>query len=441
VVLVVVAAACGSSKKTVAPATTTTAGGTATTAAPLDLGTGVTATTIKVGVALVDFNCIQAFVNSIRVNQQQVYQAFFDNVNQHGGIAGRQIVPVYHSYCPIQNAQALSLCTTFTEDDKVFAVLGNFVDFSGDAQTCLAKQHKTVLITFQLTQAIMNMSPPGLIILPGSNPERVDSILFGLLQKQGTLVGRKVAVLGETVSAPVVNSSVLPGLRKLGVAMGSPAILTVTGTDTSQAQTQLDSVIERWKSEHVDTLFVTGDQVASQQFIEKVRAGMPKVMLISDSDVIGYGQQEHHKHRVPDPYEGIIVAGGPTSTEYNASSNWAYCASVYQAETGKVAPNAKSVIPAPGGKTIDTYGSINDACQIITLFNDIAVKVGADLNVANWVKTADNYGPIRNMGGGQYASLHKGKYDIDDTFRLEQFDSSIPPDGDPRPLTPLQNVG
>lgn len=439
-VVAALGAACSSAKNnTVTP---TTSGATTTTvvAPPANLGVGVTATTVKVGIALVDFKCIQQFTDSIRQNQQQIYQAFFNDVNQHGGVAGKQIVPVFHTYCPIQNAQALALCTTFADDDKVFAVMGNFVDFSGDAQTCLAKNHNVVLMTFQLTQAIMNLSPPGLILLPGTNPERIDSVLFGLLQRQGTLVGKKVAILGETVSQPVVVNSVEPGLKRLGVQTGSTAILTITGADTSAAQTQLDSFIERWKSEHVNALFVTGDQVASQQFIEKVRAEMPQVMLISDSDVSSYASQEHHQGRRPDPYEGMLTAGGPTAAEYDQSANWNYCATIYQHQTGQVAPNSETVIPGPNGKTLDINGNINDACQLITMFRDIVNRVGPDLNVPNWVHTVDTFGPIRNVGGGQYASLHTGKYDIDDSFRLRAFNSSLPPDGQMEPLTPLEDI-
>ncbi len=114
----------------------------------------------------------RAVHQSIRENQDQVYDDFINYVNAHGGVAGRRIVPDYQMYCPIQSAQALSLCTSFTEDDHVFAVMGDFVDFSGDAQTCIAKDHNTVLLTFDLTQAIINQSPPGLIILPGTTPER-----------------------------------------------------------------------------------------------------------------------------------------------------------------------------------------------------------------------------------------------------------------------------
>ena len=60
--------------------------------------------------------------------------------------------PIYKTFCPIVPAPALALCTTFTEDDHVFAVLGDFVDLTGQAQPCIANQHKTILFSFQLTQ-------------------------------------------------------------------------------------------------------------------------------------------------------------------------------------------------------------------------------------------------------------------------------------------------
>lgn len=440
VAILVVCAACGSSSKGSKGSTTPT---TAKGPAPVStaLGTGVTPTTIKLGVALVDFTCIQQFVDSIRVGQQQIYQAYIDDINKKGGIAGRQIVPVYHSYCPIDPSLALSLCTKFSEDDKVFAVVGNFVDFSGDAQTCLAKRHKTVLITFQLSQQIMDKSPPGLILLPGTNPERVDSVVTELLGRSHTLDGKTATVLGETSSSKIVSKSVIPSLKKIGVNVVDPAILAISGSDTTAAQSQLDSFIERWKSEHVDAVFVSGTEVASQQFVEKLRHDMPAVTLVTDiSDVKNYGQQEQHVGRRPNPYEGIITATGVTPQEYDHSDNWKYCADIYRAQTGKVAPDAETVLPGPNGKTLDTNGSINDACQIMTMFHDIATRVGQYLNTDNWVQTVNNFGHIRNAGGGPYASLHTGKYDMDDSFRLTEFDSTIPPTGNWKSVTDLQNI-
>src|SRR3954470_5125106 len=136
-VVVVALSACGSSGKESSSSTTTTKA-TTTGSGSTGLGVGVTPTEIKVGIALVDFECIKAFSDSIRENQQEVYQAYIDDINAKGGIAGRKIKPVYYTYCPLGSAPPLTVCTKFTDDDKVFAVIGTFIDFSGDAQTCVA---------------------------------------------------------------------------------------------------------------------------------------------------------------------------------------------------------------------------------------------------------------------------------------------------------------
>jgi ABC-type branched-subunit amino acid transport system substrate-binding protein len=440
-VAITAAAACGSSgKSATTAATTTTAAARPVSTAP---GTGVTASTIKLGVALVDFNCIKQFVDSIRVNQEQVYGAYIDDINAHGGIAGRKIVPDFKTFCPIGSNGTVTLCTQFTDDDKVFAVIGNFTDSSNDgsSQTCIAKKHNTVLITFGLTQAIMSLSPPGMIVYPGTTPERADKVLIDLLQKEGTLKGKKVAVLAEASSQKGVKSSILPGLKRIGVPTGTTAYVSISGSDTTAAQSQLASFIERWKSENVNALYVTGQDVASQQFMEKVRQAMPDVLLLTDvTDVRMYGQEEQHAGVSPNPYAGILVAGGITPHDYDLSANWKYCAAIYKAQTGKTAPDAETVVPGPDGKTLDTNGSINDACQSVSLFRDVATRVGKYLNAQNWVTTVDNYGPIKNRGGGPYASLGHGKFDFDDSFRLQEFDPTIPPTGNWKPLTPLENI-
>jgi hypothetical protein len=67
-------------------ATTTTTTGTAV---------GVTPTTIRLGIAMIDFACIRAaFKDVVEPQEKAGYQAFVDEINQHGGINGRKIVPV-----------------------------------------------------------------------------------------------------------------------------------------------------------------------------------------------------------------------------------------------------------------------------------------------------------------------------------------------------------
>ena len=74
------------------------------------------------------------------------------------------------------------------------------------------------------------------------------------------------------------------------------------------------------------------------------------------------------------------------------------------------------------------------------MFHDIADKVGQYLNNANWIYTVDHFGNIENRGSGPYSSLHAGKYSADDNFRLQAYDSTIPPVGNWKPVTPLQDI-
>src|SRR4029079_6667034 len=129
VAIALTAAACGSSdKKTVAPppgSTTTT-----THVVSTAQGVGVTADSIKIGISLVDFKCIAQFIDFTRPNQEPVYQAVIDDVNDKGGINGRKIIGDFNTSCPLTPTSDLlvQVCTKFTDDDKVFAVMGNLAD-------------------------------------------------------------------------------------------------------------------------------------------------------------------------------------------------------------------------------------------------------------------------------------------------------------------------
>jgi len=261
-----------------------------------------------------------------------------------------------------------------------------------------------------------------------------------LLKEQNTLAGKKVAVLAGVQNKKAVETALVPGLKSLGIPMGTTGLLNTGSTgDTTSAQAQLDSIIERWKSEDVTAVFATGDEAAAKTFIEKLRKQMPTVTLLSDTfTVLLSAQEETQAKMVPNPYEGLINAFGPTNEEYEKSDNWKYCADIYKAETGKEATGPTKVVKS-GNNTLDVYRSINDPCTLLTLFKTIGDKAGKYLNITNWVNAVDNLGPFRAPGQGEWASLHKGKYDMDDTFRLVEFDSTIGASGDYRPLSPLVN--
>ena len=92
------------------------------------------------------------------------------------------------------------------------------------------------------------------------------------------------------------------------------------------------------------------------------------------------------------------------------------------------------------GKIDDTHGAISEACQMLSMFQLIATKAGPSLNNANWTNAVNAYGNIAMQGLGPYASVHTGKYTADDTWRLQEYDSTLGDSGEWKPITPVQNI-
>ncbi len=425
----------------------TTGGGTATTAKPATVttvagtGPGVTATSIKLGIALIDYACIPAaFYTGIRPAQQKAYQAFIDDINAHGGINGRTIEPIYKTVCPLTPTQGLSACTSFADDANVFAVIGTFGDITGDVPLCVTRQHQRILITYDLSQDLIDKAPPGLLLTPDILPDRRVKVIMSLLTSQHTLEGKTVAILADSNANARVQQVIEPAIASTGAKRGSTAILTISGTDTAAAQSQLDSFIEKWKTEGVDTLMLAGDAVESKQFIEKIRSAFPKMTLIADSTGVLSGAQDEVKAKVvPNPYDGIITAEGRTGLEHTKTPHFTFCKNIFEKATGIKVPSPNVVIPAAGGRENEIYGEEEDACVFVEMFKTIAEKVGANLNNANWTATVDNFGSIDIMST-DFASLHTGKYDADNTYGLVAFDPTIGDAGDWKRVTPVLDV-
>ncbi|MGZ7087823.1 MAG: ABC transporter substrate-binding protein, partial [Ilumatobacteraceae bacterium] len=320
---------------------------------------GVTKDTIKVGIPLVDFDAIKDFVDYTFGDTEAISKTFVDNINKNGGINGRKIVPVYRKYPPIpgQKPDPQSLCTAFAEDDKVFAVVGVFIDFTGQAQQCVAKDHKLVHIGHEIDQPWIDAVPGGLMLTPDRTKENVASALISLLGSTGKLKGKTVAVVGDKDNESRVNKVILPALKKAKAKTGSTAVLNITGTDTTSAQAQVDSFVEKWKSEGVDTVFLAGNNVSAKQFAESIKKGLPKAQLITDTDTaLDQAKGEQEAGTKPNPYEGMITGTGITPSQRWATPNATLknCIDVYEKATGTTVPSPDNRKKTSDGKSINT---------------------------------------------------------------------------------------
>jgi hypothetical protein len=431
-------AACGSSTKKT-NSTPSSTGSSGPQPVSTKLGTGVTADSIKLGVVMVDFDCLKGVIDEARPDQEEAYRIFIDDINNKGGIDNRKIEPVIKTYCPLNLDTETAACTSLTEDNHVFAAVGVFYDPSGQAQLCFAKQHKTPVIADSLTQELANKAP-GMMVTPNISPERRLNVIMALLKQKNILEGKTVGSLSSSADKQRVNTVVAPALKDLGVKRGADATVAITGGDTTDALTQLDSYIERWKGDGTNALILVGAEVASKQFVEKIKQAIPGMLLIADTtEILDGGQEEQRNHVSPNPYDGAISAEGQTGIEHTKTEHFTYCRDIWEKATGRKVPSPLTVVKLPNGKKNDIYSAVEDACLFTKFFATIAKKVGPYLNTENWVQAIDDFGPIDDTST-LYASVHKGKYDADDTYGLVAFDPTVGDSGDWRHVTPVQDV-
>lgn len=426
------------------PSATTEPGGeeTTTTIGELtDSFRGVTAESIKLGFAVIDYECIAPFVDNNHGDQDAAIDAMVNYVNDNGGILGRQIDPVKRVYCPIDATApngSLAACTGFTEDDEVFAVLGVFIDFSGEAQLCLSRDHETIHIGHELEQKWIDEAVPGLMMTPDITAEKRTEVLVNLLESEATLDGLKVAMLTDQDTESRANEAASK-LEAMGLELGSAAVLTIIDEDTAQAQTQLDSFIEKWKGEDIGALFVAGGRAGDDQFVTKIKEALPDLVLLFDmpSAALGAGQDAKKAGLSPNPYQGALSAEGLTASDRWANQNATQqmCVEIYEAATGKtlLGPDEVEIVD---DKRVDQHIAVADFCGEVWMFKQIAEMAGADLTNDSWIAAVNGFGAI-DLPTTDAASICDGKFAADDAFRIVEFDEDATEPGDWSPLTDI----
>ncbi len=436
-VVVVGLAACGSSSKPkVSPATngtTPSAGGTAPQST--ELGQGVTADSVKLGIVIVDYNneVISANVDFTRGPQQKIYQAFVDDMNKNGGVAGGlKIDPVYEIYAPLGSDPPLRACTKLTDDQKVFATIGVLIDFAGAAQLCFTKQHKTILITHELTQDVVAKAPGGLLLTTDTLAERSTRDMLAQANTKGLLAGKKFGILAETGNKSRINDVIKPELKKLNVPVGTAGVLTLDPSgDTTQSQAQLDSFIERWKGENITALFVSGLAAVSKVYIQKIRKALGDILIMTDGDssAKAAGQDAVNAGLNPNPYAGMLAWVGLTDQQQFETPSLQECVKVWETASGTKVVAPQDLKKGPDGKRAEVWITVRDACSDLQFFKTIADKVGKYLNNANWVDAVNNFGAITIVATPK-ATLGKDKYDASDGANLAEFDPTAGTAGD-----------
>ena len=250
-------------------------------APPIPFSQGVTPTTIRIGVFIASYAGLEA--KGLRMGDPELQaQAVADVINARGGIAGRKIVL---SYAKLEagssnwESDEQKICTTFTEDHKVFAVIYSLVSQGNTLLPCLAK-HNTPLISGVggvADKQLMDQYADFYYYAGGPELTRMAKMYVDGLHAQGFFGGAGEIGLVRLDSAPferAAKSSLRPALAAHGFKIAEEAIVDAQ-TSLSKTASQMPSIVLKFQQRDIKkvlfldnatlaTLFAT--QAASQGY-------------------------------------------------------------------------------------------------------------------------------------------------------------------------------
>ena len=187
---------------------------------------------ITVGVTTANLGAIAAaFGKKPSVNDGQ--NAFLNYMNQHGGIGGHKIIPVYYQADSASDAttSAQQACAKFTQDNKVDVVLDGVI--GGDVlPSCLQKQGIAMFTAANTTQDATYVRSHPNLIQPAAM--QIDRQIKALLQVSAALKtlkrGDKLGVMVENCpyAGRVYNNVLLPFAKQLGVSVTQSSVTCLT---------------------------------------------------------------------------------------------------------------------------------------------------------------------------------------------------------------------
>jgi ABC-type branched-subunit amino acid transport system substrate-binding protein len=378
-----------------------------TTATGRDAPTpGVTSSTIKVGITYADVSAIRNIINVDPGDYQVAYTTLFDQINAHGGINGRKVVPVFAAVDPLGPAGAANACTRLTEDDQVFAVVGYFLPAD---TTCYVDTHRTPIIGLSLSGSQAAQAKA-----PWFNPVISDSDLIpkemAAFDEEGAFSGKKVAVVGTAADQTEVNE-VLPALKKLKVHVAQTAINSVPTADTTAQTAQFGVIAEKLQTLGVNVVVAVGnageDWPAALQ--DNQSAYLPRTVATDYVDLLAYVENKSGYSAAV--LKGAVTAGGyPPATVFWSDPAMKRCVATIQ----KAEPNAAINNPITATPTTPvTWTAPLTACQQVALFSAIVKAAGKTLNNRTFAKGGASLTHISIPGGGGTFDFGGGHNDGD----------------------------
>ena len=260
---------------------------------------GVTASTIRVGVPYVDLASLKSLgINIDQGSYPDAYNALINNLNAQGGINGRKIVPYLVAVNPTGTAAAASSCTKLTQDDNVFASLGPL-------EPLCYQLAGVPTINGNMGGTLSPKAAPNFTIGPPA--VAFDPVQIAVFAKDGIFKGKKVGVFStetEKTETPVVLAS----LKKQHVDVVQNAVDSAPAADLAASNQQGTIIAQRFKNAGVNVVVGvgTGGTVWPEVMQAIQSTYNPRLVATSYNDVAGYISSKSGNN--PTYLKGLVTA-------------------------------------------------------------------------------------------------------------------------------------
>jgi hypothetical protein len=334
---------------------------------------GVTATTIRVGIPYVD---VGAPLRAIGISMNwgsvpDAFNALIRNINAHGGINGRKVVPYFVAVSPVGTAPAATACTQLTEDDSVFAVISPL-----DA-TCYLRHNVPVVASMYPAGHSPTVAQDFTYTPPSS---AYDPLELSVFAKNGLFKHKKVAVFGGIADESEL-AFVKTDLGRLHVPVVSTALDPAPQGDVAAGNAQFAPIAQRFQSEGINEVVAvgTGGAVWPEGLTATQSTYNPPWVATNEADfngAVGSGDNP--------AYLSNVVTSNPLASPKAGWDSAGLQQCVHMVRKAYPSDQIRAYNAAlPSSK--QTWTSVLIACPAVALFADIAQAAGKDLNVASFV--------------------------------------------------------
>ena len=393
---------------------------------------GVTADTITIGVTHLDIEQLVelGFASATWGDQGLVIRALADDINERGGINGRRVEVIVDKYNPIGATEAEAACLRLTEDNEVFAILFGFLGPAEVANTCIVGTQETVLVGGTITaERLADARAPW--VNERVTREVSTGALFTLLEAEGMLEGRSIAVVADLSAAPQLEE-VGRLLREHGV---EPVLEIATSSQVADliAQNQEWAALsERIRAAGTDTLLLVGN----------VSAGISNAALnglevdIWATDASGLGSNIGANVE-PEDARGVITVGAMTNSQiYETDPRFEECLDAVTSRHPDV--EIKHPATLEEGEPL-WFTSLAGHCRFFQIFELLATAAGPILTHETFAEAIANIGEF-SIAGQPYASLGPDKLSSNDSFQLLEQDPDRGARGELVPIGPMRDA-